>query len=70
MYNNKTEKGRLDRKSYINISNKQIALTSFFLAIVIIALMVPFIHTEENYLFSKIFGDTTIADEPKLVQAF
>jgi cellulose synthase/poly-beta-1,6-N-acetylglucosamine synthase-like glycosyltransferase len=69
MYDHKKGKLLLDHKSQINISNKQIAFISFFLAIVIIALMGPFIHVEGNYLYTKIFGDTTIADEPKLVQA-
>lgn len=69
MYDDKKGKVLLDHKSRINSSNTQIALLSFFLATVIIALMVPFIHSEGDYLYTKIFGDTTIADEPSLVQA-
>lgn len=69
MYDDKTGKILLSHRSKVNISDKQIALISFFLAILITALMGPFVHTEGNYLYTKIFGDNTIADEPKLVQA-
>jgi len=69
MFNNKRGKLLLYFKPHINIGYKQIAFISFFLALVITALIIPFIHTEGNYLYTKAFGDPTIADEPKLVRA-
>ncbi|KKH50868.1 glycosyltransferase [Methanosarcina sp. 1.H.A.2.2] len=51
------------------MNNKQIALISFFIAILITVFMCFFIHTEGNYLYSKIVGESTIADDPELVQA-